>query len=86
MEKQKILIVVVLCVVLVVASIAAFIYKDKLFTTRVVIRYSDGCTEEYVNRILVGPACVIENTTADIHGRRINTSIPQDILEKITYG
>jgi len=60
MQKKKVIISSILILIIVVLSIFVFINKDKLFENKVVIAYSNGCEEIYIDAELITDKCVEE--------------------------
>lgn len=72
--NRKILGLILACIIIAM-SIIVYMNRDKMFTSKVIIAYKDGCKETYINTKLVTPQCALNNY---IYENKFNFTLPGD--------
>lgn len=55
----RIVISIVLITIIIITVLYLYNNKDSLLSQKTVVKYSDGCTETYINDTLVGDECIL---------------------------
>ena len=58
MEKSKKIIAGCLIGFILIASILTYVYRDKIFLHKMMLKYPDGCEEKFENGELITPECI----------------------------
>jgi hypothetical protein len=60
METKKIIMSTIFVIIILMATIISWHYRELIFTNKVEIKYPNGCEEVYVNTELVSEKCNYE--------------------------